>query len=86
MPDYYECDCGCTILRVEYNKKDGEFYFSIYDGHKGKMPWSQRLRHGVRIAMSGEPYGDQIIFNKKDAEQLAKDIISKLLSKGSEKK
>jgi len=25
MAEYYECDCGCTILRVEYDEEDGEF-------------------------------------------------------------
>ena len=73
---YFECGCGCEVLRLEYDKDDSMLYLYIYELKKYKGIW-QRLRHIWKIIKTGEPYEDQTCFFKKEAielSELIKDI------------
>jgi len=74
MTEYYECDCGCTILRVEYDDEIGEFYFSTYRGKGDKLLWLYRIKAILHIIKYGEPYGDEVVLNKDTAKRLVKYI------------
>ena len=72
MAEYFECDCGCTILRVEYDEDIGEFFFSTYRGKGGKLPWLYRIKYIIQIIRNGEPYGDEIVLDRERVKKLIK--------------
>jgi len=74
MTEYYECDCGCTILRVEYDEDTKEFYFSTYRGKGDKLPWLYRIKAILNIIKNGEPYGDEVILSKENVKRLVKNL------------
>lgn len=78
MTEYYECDCGCTILRVEYDEDIGEFFFSTYRGKEDKLPWRYRIQSIIQIIRNGEPYGDEVVLNKDTAKRLVNYIKKKI--------
>ena len=77
---YYDCGCGCGILRVEANifppgePFDNEYFVSIYQGSKNRFRIIDRLRICWNTLIHGQPYGDQIVLDKEDAKDLSKFI------------
>ena len=71
---YYECSCGCNTMRIEYDEELDEFYISVYELHGNRMPMIHRIRHAIKILLSGDPYGDQMVFDEETVNKLVKDI------------
>ena len=77
MSEYVECDCGCSILRMEYDSEYNQFYFSILEV-RGKTPLRYKLRVLWKVFKDGTPYGDQLVFEHNTAEKIKNFIDSKV--------
>jgi len=71
-----ECDCCCSILRVDCDE-DCLFYVSIYQMDK-KHDWWYRVRMIWHIIRTGTPYEDETVLSPEKAKELAKYIKEKV--------
>ena len=81
IKEYYECECGCSILRVEH-EHDTDYcgdcvYVSIYNRYH---VWTiiHRLRLIWQIIRTGTPYSDEVVLSIDDAKRLGKDLTDNL--------
>lgn len=79
MSEYIECDCGCSIVRMEYDAEYDQFYFSILEV-RSKTPLRYKLRVLWKVFKDGTPYGDQLVFGKSQAKQIVEFINKCMLS------
>lgn len=81
MKEYYECECGCTILQVWHDKDtnycDESVFVSVYKRF-GESSIRRRLHLIWRIIRTGEPYADEVVLSLDDARRLGKDLIKDL--------
>lgn len=72
---FFECSCSSELVAVEKYDDEPEIYMSIYyRGVPRPMGWKDKLRYCWRILTQGSPYGDQVVFNKETATELADHI------------
>ena len=81
MKEYYECECGCSILRVEHDKDTdycGDSVFvCIYD-RRYKRSLLHKLHCIWKIIRTGEPYADEVVLSLEDAKKLGEDLLDTL--------
>lgn len=75
--EYYSCDCGVELVKVEKDDEVNEIYFSIYSLGTGdnRIPFFLKLRYCWRILKTGRPYGDQIVLSFESAKRMGKYLI-----------
>ena len=73
---YIDCICDGCALRITQDTEEGYEYFEIAVVLVGKPAYSfgYRLRQIWNIIRTGQPYGDQIVFEKEDYDKLKKFI------------
>ncbi len=75
--EYIECICDGHALRITHDTDPDWDYFEVAVLSVGKPAYSfgYRLRQIWNIIRTGQPYGDQIIFERKDFDRLKKIIL-----------
>lgn len=76
---FFECDCGCEILRIENDLGDlmplKEVSLSIFrHGNRCEM-LSEKLRYIWQIIRYGRPYADDMILDYETTKKLGKTLI-----------
>jgi hypothetical protein len=75
--------CGCHAHELHF-EKDHEYdmwYISFWQrGYATDSSWRYRLKCIWHILKNGRPYGDEVILDKKDLEEL-KQYVDEQLSK-----
>jgi len=75
------CGCHSHELHLEKDHEDEMWYGSFWvRGYQTDTDWRFRLRCIWHILKTGRPYGDEIILERKDLEELKKYIDSQLKS------
>uniref|UniRef100_A0A6M3KD67 Uncharacterized protein n=1 Tax=viral metagenome TaxID=1070528 RepID=A0A6M3KD67_9ZZZZ len=74
--EWFDCVCYADSLRVDKNAGSDTVDFSIYSQPLVQYPLRFRLRYIWRIIVHGEPYGDQLILSREDADRLAYYLLS----------
>ena len=76
---HLKCSCGCHELHLEKDHEDDMWYGSLWLRGYGEVPtWRYKLRCIWHIIKTGRPYGDEIVLEKKDLEELKKYVDSQL--------
>ncbi len=75
--EYIDCLCDNCALRITHDSDPDWNYFEIAIVMVGKPAYSfgYRLKQIWNIIRTGQPYGDQIVFEPKDYEKLKKIIL-----------
>lgn len=83
---FLKCNCGCSVLEIEYIQDESQFYFSLWDnGHTRKpMTKKERLRWCDHVMKTGNPWADHIIVNKVNARRIVK-FLTKHIKYGDSK-
>jgi hypothetical protein len=85
--EYFECNCGNEILRVQSetyfvgkNQFSQEYYFAIFS-HKHDKPsiWN-RIIIACKFILTGKIYADQIILSTDEANKLTQFISKNLIN------
>lgn len=78
---YYECICGCTVLKIERVDMEGgtgpEFDVCAWRRQGGRGFWNSikyRARMCWKIIRTGSPYTDYVRLSRQDANNLQKFI------------
>jgi len=73
------CECHTHELHFEKDFEDDMWYVSFWQrGYATETSWKYRLRCIWHILIHGRPYGDEVILNKQDLEQLQSYIKTQL--------
>ena len=69
------CSCHTHELHFEKDHDMDVWYISFWQrGYVEQTSWKYRLRYIWHILKNGRPYGDEVVLEKKDLEEL-KDYI-----------
>jgi hypothetical protein len=75
------CGCHSHELHFEKDSEDAMWYISFWQrGYTSDSSWKYRLRCIWHILINGRPYGDEVVLEKKDLEEL-KEYVDEQLSK-----
>jgi hypothetical protein len=78
---YFDCQCGCQILRIEPVPEYRGFFVAIFEMAGDKMDMGNRVRHCFNALIHGKPYGDQVILDKEQAKELSEFINKNIKDK-----
>ena len=67
---YSDCECNCSVLRVEYYDDLNSFDVAIYKHNYRVCGIKEKIRWIWNFIRTGNPYGDDVILSLKDAERL----------------
>ena len=84
---FIKCDCGCSVLEVNYDEFPGEipvFNLALWVSHPGTRPMSkkERIRWCNHVMKTGQPWADHTIVSKVDAQRIAQFINKYLKTNG----
>ena len=71
--DVLHLTCGCHTheLHFEKDSEDPMWYISFWiRGYQTSPSWKYRLKCIWQILSKGEPYGDEVILERKDLQEL----------------
>ena len=73
---YFDCACFAEVLRITH-WDDGEIYLSLLKPRShGTADWKQRLRHIWRILRDGDPWEDEMVLTKEEAQALGRYLLN----------
>ena len=65
------CACHTHELHFEKDHEDEMWYVSFWQrGYASDTSWKYRLKCIWHVLVHGRPYGDEVILEKKDMEEL----------------
>ena len=75
---FIKCECHGEGLGVDYDKEDGQYYFSYWSaGLSNKhLSWRERIRYCWSALTKGKAFNDEIILSEESAQVLV-DFINR---------
>ena len=74
-----KCECSCEVIEFQNWSDDKQFYVTLWkSGFSRPMSLYQRIRWAVRVIVTGDPWGDQIILSSANAKKISKFISENL--------
>jgi hypothetical protein len=75
------CSCHTHELHFEKDFEEDMWYISFWQrGYAEQSSWGYRLKCIWHILKNGRPYGDEVILEKKDLEELKEYIDEQVKS------
>jgi hypothetical protein len=75
------CSCHTHELHFEKDFEEDMWYISFWQrGYAEQSSWGYRLKCIWHILKNGRPYGDEVILEKKDLEELKEYIDEQIKS------
>lgn len=75
------CSCHTHELHFEKDFEDDMWYISFWQrGYISETSWRYRFRCILQILKTGRPYGDEVVLEKKDLEELKQYVDEQLSS------
>ncbi len=73
------CSCHSHQLHVEKDHEDAIWYVSMWQrGYAVETSWQYRLKCIWYILKNGRPYGDEVVLEKKDLQELKEYVDEQL--------
>lgn len=70
---FLQCSCGVEMIHI-VREEEGDYFVSIYRQQRNRGLLN-RLRHIWSIIRTGEPYGDDVVLTRGDAEKMGKFLL-----------
>ena len=71
---FWVCQCECTIIEIERDTEDGDFYFRYYIGMDQTYRWSVYFKN-LWKALTGRAYlVREVVLSQEDALEMADGI------------